>query len=85
MSTHTPAHQDVLIELKHQFNLSHAQAENVLEWLTENDDLDDAVEEILYSHYMDLGEMPYGVAKARSGDPQEWIGGQLARQFRDQL
>ena len=27
----------------------------------------------LYSYYLDSGEMPYGVAKARDGDPVEWI------------
>jgi hypothetical protein len=27
----------------------------------------------LYDYFMDLGDMPYGVAKARSGDPWEWI------------
>ena len=27
----------------------------------------------LYSYYLDSGEMPYGTAKARDGDPVEWI------------
>ena len=27
----------------------------------------------LYRYYLDSGEMPYGVAKAREGDPVEWI------------
>lgn len=27
----------------------------------------------LYSYFNDNGEMPYGVAKARTGDPHQWI------------
>ena len=27
----------------------------------------------LYSYYLDSGEMPYGTAKARDGDPVEFI------------
>jgi len=27
----------------------------------------------LLFHFMDTGEMPYGVAKARTGDPDIWI------------
>lgn len=27
----------------------------------------------LYEHYCNNGEMPYGVAKARTGDPNQWI------------
>jgi len=27
----------------------------------------------LFGYYMESGEMPYGVMKARTGDPCEWI------------
>jgi hypothetical protein len=33
----------------------------------------------LYSYYVDSNEMPYGVAKARSGDPDQWIADQIAQ------
>lgn len=26
----------------------------------------------IYEYYLNSGEMPYGVAKARTGDPYEW-------------
>ena len=29
--------------------------------------------EKLYEYFCDTGEMPYGVAKARDGDPDYWI------------
>ena len=31
------------------------------------------VYEDLFGYYMDSGEMPYGVMKARTGMPDEWI------------
>lgn len=43
------------------------------------DDLDLAIEqygkafEDLYEYFLNSGEMPYGVAKARSGDPGTWL------------
>jgi len=27
----------------------------------------------LYDYYLDTGEMPYGIAKAREGDPYQWV------------
>jgi len=31
----------------------------------------------LYDYYVGSGEMPYGTAKARDGDPQVWIADRL--------
>ena len=42
-------------------------------------DMPEGVEEKLYLIFAELGEMPYGVAKARTGDPSQWIDGQLSR------
>ena len=36
-------------------------------------DLDNDLYEALYDYYSDNGEMPYGVAKARTGDPFTWV------------
>ena len=36
-------------------------------------ELDDRLYDALYDHYLNNGEMPYGVAKARDGDPYEWV------------
>lgn len=36
-------------------------------------DLDNDLYEALFDYYMDSGEMPYGVAKARTGDPYNWV------------
>jgi hypothetical protein len=37
------------------------------------EDLDDHLFDALYDHYLHSGEMPYGTAKARDGDPYEWV------------
>jgi len=34
----------------------------------------------LFEHYLSTGEMPYGTAKARTGDPDEWIYQQLEKE-----
>jgi hypothetical protein len=36
-------------------------------------DLEDNLYDALYDYYMSSGEMPYGVAKGRTGDPYEWV------------
>lgn len=35
--------------------------------------LSDKLYDALFSYYSSTDEMPYGVAKARTGDPYEWI------------
>jgi len=35
----------------------------------------------LFDFYLDSGEMPYGVAKARDGDPVTWICEQLEKDY----
>ena len=37
----------------------------------------------LYNHYIDSGEMPYGTAKGRDGDPDYWILDQLEYEMKD--
>jgi hypothetical protein len=39
----------------------------------QNGDLDDDLYEALFDYYSDAGEIPYGIAKARDGDPMEWV------------
>ena len=45
------------------------------------EDLDSDLYEALFDYYSDNGEIPYGVAKARDGDPYTWI----ANRFEDEL
>jgi len=45
----------------------------------DEDDLDHDLYEALYDYYMDKGEIPYGVAKGRTGDPYEWVADKFAQ------
>lgn len=67
--------------LAEKFNIKEKQATNVAEFLEGEDDLDTFVEEIIFDFYLDSGKMPYGTAKARTGDPQEWMFNELSREF----
>lgn len=45
---------------------------------TEFGELDDGpMYEEFFDHYLNAGEMPYGVAKARTGDPVQWVAERL--------
>lgn len=37
----------------------------------------------LFRHFSDTCEMPYGVQKARSGDPFEWINTRMAEELEE--
>jgi hypothetical protein len=45
-------------------------------------DLDQDLYDALYDYYCDTGDMPYGVQKARTGDPQEWVAQNLESHLR---
>jgi hypothetical protein len=46
-------------------------------------DLDEDLYHALYDYYCDHGEMPYGTAKARTGDPHEWVTLRLDQELKD--
>lgn len=47
------------------------------------DDLDTDLYHALYDYYSDHGEIPYGIAKARDGDPYEWVTQRFDRDVND--
>lgn len=47
----------------------------------EGHDLGDLLFDALFDYYCDNGEMPYGTAKARDGDPYEWISDRLHQEL----
>ena len=66
--------EDVMLDedghaLKHITNRFKHEVKNFMNTGAMSDNLYDA----LYDYYLDTGEMPYGVAKAREGDPQQWV------------
>ena len=46
------------------------------------EELSDHLFDALFDYYCDNGEMPYGTAKARDGDPYEWITDRLDQELR---
>lgn len=44
-------------------------------------DLAEPLENKLSAYFMENGEMPYGVAKARTGDPTKWLMNKLTQIF----
>ena len=55
--------------LKHIANRFKYEVKNFMNTGDMADNLFDA----LYDYYLDTGEMPYGIAKAREGDPYAWV------------
>lgn len=45
------------------------------------EELDSDLYEALYDYYSDRGEIPYGIAKARDGDPFEWVTDRLDQEL----
>lgn len=61
--------------------LDHAQVSQLLK-AKRTGFLEDAVDQMydtLFDIFINSGEMPYGVAKAREGDPIQWIASRLER------
>ncbi len=65
-------------KLKSQLNFTPKQ-DNELDMVLDGsiDLINTEIYNILYEHYVSNGEMPYGTAKARTGDPDFWITDQL--------
>jgi hypothetical protein len=72
-----PAMELITINKGEQMRTEHDEISAILNKhdITDLDDIGygDPVYDDLFTYYMDSGEMPYGVMKARTGDPCEWI------------
>lgn len=69
----TPSTPSYLIPLTHEelvdLAIKHADGVDVL--------ADDDNFTRLFDYFCNNGEMPYGTAKARTGDPYQWLGNRL--------
>jgi hypothetical protein len=45
------------------------------------EDMDNDLYDALFDYYCNSGEMPYGIAKARSGDPYEWVAARFDQDY----
>ena len=75
---------EMIAKLLNKFNLTEAQATVLVEALEEGgsiDDVDGSIFESVFNFYCANNEMPYGTAKARDGDPYEWIDNALREEL----
>ena len=76
---------DALVDaVENEYGKDRQTSIRIAKWIDGNYD-DDTVEAILLDYYMDSGEMPYGVMKARTGDPLNWISDRVQRDFGKEL
>jgi len=64
---------EMIEQLTSQFKITVAQAEQVIDALQNNGDIDHGVYEEMFHYYCSNNEMPYGTATAHDGDPIEWV------------
>ena len=64
-----------MIEIYMKAGLSDTEVQKMSEYLDWNDDFygSSAFEKLFEYFAFEIGEMPYGTAKARDGMPDEWI------------
>ncbi len=58
---------------------------NEVKRFVNGDELDNDLYDALYDYYADIGEMPYGTAKGRTGDPFEWVTQRFNQDVRDHV
>ena len=66
----------VLDDIFNEAGMTEAEADEVMKFLDDESQGDfhgTASYTKLYEYFCSTGEMPYGVAKARTGDPDVWI------------
>lgn len=56
-------------------------AEEKINFLNDELEIDGEVYDRLFEFYTSNGEMPYGTAKARDGDPHQWIYDQVSKEL----
>jgi hypothetical protein len=62
-------------------NLFEVQLRKAGKNLANNMGLCDEQFDYFFEHYSNTGEMPYGVAKARTGDPYDWIDAKVTEDY----
>jgi len=79
--TPTPVAESILDESGETLQHVLSRFKNEVRRFRAGEELDDSLYDALFDYYLDAGEMPYGVAKARDGDPHEWIAQKLDQEL----
>lgn len=73
-------HADLQDAIMDEFDLTDEsrRLKQIMSYLLDNKDSDD-LDDYLFMHFEE--DMPYGVRKARSGDPKDWIANRMEQLF----
>ena len=63
--------------------LSDDEEQAILDCVNDIEEMSDELYQKLFDHFCATNEMPYGVAKARTGDPYKWIADRLEVAVKD--
>lgn len=63
--------------------LTSVEEVQIAEFVQSGSELPDELNQKLFDFFCDTDQMPYGTAKARDGDPYEWIQERLERSARE--
>jgi len=71
----------IITRLVTEFGLTVEQANQTVTLLELGCEVEDEVYEILFNHYCNTGEIPYGTATAKDGDPIDWVNVRIAEEL----
>jgi hypothetical protein len=63
--------------------LTPRQVQDIVDSVNNGEDLSDDLYSIMFDHF--CSDMPYGTAKARTGDPYQWICERLEEMGEDEI
>jgi hypothetical protein len=68
---------EMIVKLTSVYPINVAGAKKIIADLKSGEELDCDIYDSLFTFYCDNGQMPYGTATAKDGDPIEWITEQI--------
>jgi len=71
----------IVAEIAKKFNISVPAAYQAVAAITLGDEIDDEVYDVMFEFYCNNGQMPYGTATAKDGDPIQWVQDAIAQEF----
>lgn len=72
---------NLMLERSEKRDVENLVGKKAIKEILKKDDLTDDQFAKLFDYYLDTGEMPHGTAKARTGDPHEWITDRVKKTF----
>lgn len=67
--------------LVEKYSLTEQEAGEVVTAATLKTDFEDEAYEVFFEYFCLMGEMPYGTATAKDGDPIQWVQNRVAEEL----